>query len=784
MGKIDQAFSTATFKTGSILSEAPAAAFGNNGLSAIAQGIKDVGNGLYLNKKTSNQFAKEAKEKEDNLWLDKSLSEYNRGLTDYETDPQNNSRKDYLPGMLNKADADSEVHIEGAPSPEAAAKFREKARDSVDQRYGRVASKQANNEMAADAESLESTWGQTLSSFHQLSTTDSDGAAQDLIGGLANGIESVLSIYGDIAPDVARKMAASRTADTAMALAEKHPATARELVNESPFLEESTRQQILARVQKKKEEVSLLVKEDFGTAREKAVIAAKQEGRPTNIPLEDYKRIYDGEQAEVMKRRDDSIIEASVSAHTFLINSQGQLPGDRADSAEVFKKTLDVGDKLQAYEAIVQPALVRDAKLFDHDNVQWLTENNEHIQTLAKEIKAVEESGNNPQEVGPSGGPDGLGVIPPLGDTPPTEQGTVVRDPALSAGIREQYYNSLLRYQGTPIEGGDPKKFMNKPPGMRTILTKQQANYYANQINSGTIDDAVSTINGILQQYPNDDLRSHVIADLTSLPLDKVKPEYQIAFQNAKQPWIADYIGAVKSVKDTAELNIIDHAKLRTSIATNPSWVSFMSSTGGPQSQRSGELAGYFNAMETYAKSKIASGLSPKDAAQKAVEQILTSTMSPVEIPGPNKFLRGSNQQLWIPREMFGKLHSDTELKDYGRRMGLTLGYINPEDVDPNQFSAYSVQSDPEKRKDLIHRQIMDSGQFYPDPGGLTYRLTVKSANDGKQVDLRTKDGKLFQLPIDKLPAFSKRIDGEEHEDNVIKWNGKDRTPGYWNFTQ
>jgi hypothetical protein len=775
MAKIQQAFSSAEATTGSILSSARISAFGNSGLDMLAKGIGDLATGVAVNKKTADAIADAEKERKDILWTDRALSEYARKLTDFEVDPVNQVSPELLPSFIETAGSNVEAITEGAPSPEAAAQFREKARGVVDSRYARNAEKTAQNEMGMDLNSLETTWGTALSSYHQAVGVDAAAAATDLGTNFTNNSIAIMELYGQVAPELARKLVAKRTEDIALALVDKNPELAKKLVIGSEVLDEQSRQVLLGKLEKKKEEGSLILKEDFNLAREKTVIASQKTGAQASIPLSDYQQVYEGEQAAVMKQRDDAIIFASVSSHQFLGSVTGELPGVKQQKATDFEATLDTEDKMRAFSTIIQPALVRDQKLFDTDSVQWLTENNEQVQLLAKEIAAIEDSANTGIDNGP-------GVLPPRQDAPP--------DVDASAGTREQYYNTILKYQGYPVEGGNPTRFMNKPPGQRLLLTKQQANTYSGQINSGTIDDAVETIRSILHQYPNDELRAHAISDLTTLPVEKVKPEYQIAFQNAKQSWLPDYIGAIRGAKDTAEMSIIDGVKLNGEVNRNPTWASFVASIGGPQGQRSAELSGYRRAIETYAKDKMATtGVTASVAAEQAVAQILTSTMTPVRVRDTTTF-GGYKQELWMPREMFGKIHDDDDLKDYGRRMGIALTEIHPDDIDPNMFPDYSKQSDPKVRRKMISQQITKTAKYYPDPGGLTYRVTVASAVTGKQIDLRNKDGKLFQLPIDKLPAYSKRdSDGTEHADNVLQFDAKRFRDGhtttalFWNFT-
>jgi hypothetical protein len=783
MANIKVPFSSESISTGSILSSAPISAFNQgDGTQAIARGLQGLGQGILMNRKLTIAAEEKEKQRKDEIWLNQSLSNYTRGLTDFEVEPTNQARTDYLPAFLDKADQDASSLVESAPSPEAAAAFREKARGHVDSRYGRSADKSANNELAADINVLESTWGQSLSSYHQLAATDAGGAGSNLVDDYANSVESISNLYGDVSPELTRKMIGKRTEDIAMALADKNPEQAKNIVENSPWLDESSRQALLNKVEAKKTEVSLILKEDFNTAREKAVVASQKEGIKTNIPIEDYRAVYEGEQADVMKRRDDLLMDSYVSAHEFVGTTKGELPAIKQQKATEYEKTLDTEDKLRAFANVVQPALVRDQKLFETDNVQWLTENNEQVHALAKEIKALEESGAN---TGIDGGP---GVLPDKdGNAGPT-----VADPSLSAATREQYYNAILKYQGYPGEGDEPTRFMNKPPDMRALLTKTQANYYANQINKGSIDDVIGTIGGILDQFPNDDLRSRVISDLTTLPQEKIKPEYQVAFQNANQSWLPDYLGAVKSAGELPEMNVIDNAKIKATLASDPVWASFIRSTNGPQGQRSKELAGYFNAVETYAKAKIASGATPKVAVQQALDQLLTSTMKPVNVYAHAKGMwpfTNSNQELWLPREFNGKVHSDEELLDYGRRMGMAFTDINPWDVDPSQFPTYSALADSKKGMQSIYAQIEKTAQYYPAPGGTSYYLTIAGEN-GERINLRNREGKLFQLSLDTLPDF--RLDNGQ-PDNINQRRGMTgrkmkggwyETGKFWNFTR
>jgi hypothetical protein len=283
------------------------------------------------------------------------------------------------------------------------------------------------------------------------------------------------------------------------------------------------------------------------------------------------------------------------------------------------------------------------------------------------------------------------------------------------------------------------------------------------------------------------------------MPVSKIKPEFQIAFQNAGQPWLPDFIGALKSVGDLSSMGAVDSAKVKAAVATNGTWNAFRNSIMGPQNQRSAELGGYFDAIEVYAKTKmVKGGLTPTKAVDAAIEQILTSTMAPVEVTRPalnrmsmrtESSFSKTNQQLWIPNTLYGNRLDEKELADLGRRMGVALAHIHPDDLDPNQFPVYSQIADQQERRKLIYKQIVETGSYYPDPGGTTFRVTIKKPGEGgERVDLRTKDGKLFQLPIDKLPSYTTMVGNKKKGTNfpieAVDKDGYPTTGHFWNFTR
>lgn len=737
---------------------APLSAFGNDGVRAVARGLQDVARGIVINKKSRDELERIEKEKEDRLWIAKAMSEYGRGLTDFEVDPNNANDPNYLPRYNENAERERDRILGSAPSPEAAELFEIEARSTVDQRYARQAARSADNEIKADIRVFEEAWGTVMGDYHRLAAQDPEAAYTDLTNALGSETEMILDMYGEIAPDLAKEMIALRIKDAAIALIDKYPEKAKQLVNENgAYIDETSRQAILAKIERKSADLSLLAADDFNLVREENLLAAQrnQDWRP--IPLEDYQRLYPGEKGEVMKREDDRKLMAAAEAHTFLLSIGNLLPDQKAEKAREYAKTLKTEDQINAFAHIVEPILQEEARLYEYDGVAWLTQNNEELRVLQKDMQMAEEAYNDAVEYNSTPGAALLG-LPNDASGQPREDPAIIKQTLDDA--KRKYYNAVLRYQGAADP--DTKKtdaFLNRPRMQRHLLTRNEAQVYADHINGGDIDAAIATINGLMERYPTDEQRAQVIADLATLPKNGIDSRVKIAFQNKDQPWLPQFLGAVRSMKDLGQVGDTQRLDIKERLQSDPTWITFYNSVAGPQNQRHEEVNGYYNAIETYAQSGVLRGLSPKEAVDKAIDQVLTSTMKPVEVTRPSvpHFSTDvpwgpEDQTLWLPRKIGDRVFSDEELDNLGFTVGQLLTKISPEDVDMKQFPWADLDKDT--RRKLIRDHILSTGQVYLEPGGKALRLTVEDTSLGGQTDLRNKDGNFFRLPVEKIPHW------------------------------
>ena len=779
MPRIPTQYSTASILTGGNASASSPESFGFNPAAPLARAAQDVSDGLFLNAKAKQQIKKVSSDKENALWASKNASAIARTATDFEVNPVNRSRPDYLPSWMKHVDDATSTARESAPSPEAAEMLDAEVSSYVDRKYPSAAGLSAENEMMEDIGTLDQNWSDAITNYHKIAAVDKASAEIGLMADLDDSTLSIMRMYHDVAPQLEKKMMAQKFEDAILATAHPNPPLANGLLkNASGLLGQEKVTALQRQIDIAKETGMLQAKEDFRHQRETLIIGAVSKGANMEFPLTDYAALYTGEEAAIQKQRDDRQVKAAVEAHGFVKETAGQFPGERYAAQEKYAASLTTPEQLEMLTKVVLPAVNRDTELYQKDGVQWLQENNPVIKALKKEEAIL--AGNATGEDGTSfdGSP---GVLPPL-------VGPIDVNAANNAKLKT--YKATLRYQGLPQDGEDPKLFMGKPRSEQHLLTVGEANYYARHLNGGDIDAVVANVKGILDKYPDDALRAQVIQDLATLPKEPIKPEYQLVFQNADQPWLPQFIGNIRGAKDLEKVAEVDKTLLSASIKSSKVWQSFRNSIIGPQNSRATDVEGFYQAIELNAKGMmVANGLKPADAANKSIEQLLNSSMKPVEVSRAGfssssklnsdyGFWR-SDPEIWLPRtpQGFDKPLTDVELDNYGERMGTALANIHPDDVDISQFANLKQYGDSEKQKQLIHQNIVEFGRYYPEPGGAYYRITVPAAGGGRQ-DLRNKDGKFFRLNLKSLPKYEKM---------GLHWKGlelKGLSPDTWSLKE
>lgn len=773
MPKIPTTVSTASILgAGQRSSSAPAGAFGNDGVASLAQGFNDLAVGILQNKEARKEFEAKAKEKEDRKWLNQSLSEYQRRLTDFEVNPENRSKVDFLPNFLKYADEAAQEIMGRAPSSEAHEAFLEKQTSIVDSRYERSASVSASNSIRDDEMMLGDSWSSITSSYHKMAQVDPEAAANDLLSGLDETTGAIFDLYNDIAPETSKRLIYQKIEEAVFALSEKNPTRAKALIEANAFyIPEDRRKILMGVIEEKVEQGSLLLREDFNIYRERSLNNAIKHGTFEEVPLKDYQSVFPGEKAEVVKREDDMKKAAYVDSHEFLKSLQGLRPDAQLQKAEEYyekEKLYELNITDAAFKEVVIQEIFEQGKQYANDPTEWLRKNHSSVKILEKEVELVESTsaGVTTEE--------GLyGVLPPL-DPSELPEPVSAEEKALA---RTRYYESILRYQGNPGPDDNPDHFMSLPPNKRHLLTKQQAESYANTINSAEVDTVMGVIKSIIDEYPTEELQYQVLHDLATLPSQKINPVFQLAFENHDQTWLPKFIANVRNIETLEKVNEVDKKKVSAALSSNAIWASYSSAMNTPEDGRIDQIKGFRDAIDIHARAMVAQGMKPREAVDEAVKQLLLSTAVPTEIPvaatqvsyekngktvRPGTFIDRSfwldRPQIWIPKKPkgFSKTLTPEQIQNYGRRMGTALANIHPDDVDPEQFANIKGVND-KTRKELIHKHIILTGQYYPEPGGAEYIVTIEGETKGTRTALRNKDGSFFTLPLRNVPAYAKK---------------------------
>lgn len=324
---------------------------------------------------------------------------------------------------------------------------------------------------------------------------------------------------------------------------------------------------------------------------------------------------------------------------------------------------------------------------------------------------------------------------------------------------RGELNNLLLKYEGAPPEGADvaeAAKYHNVNRDQLSLLDDAEAEATAGQINQGSPQEALDRINAIMSVNGNESHQAIIMSDLMRLPEGKrLRGEYWVAYMNRNQPWVKDFLGAIKAPGATKEVSPDVEAHFTKELNTNPDWMAFVSSMPGDNFQRQGIAADVKNGIMLYAQALATrSGKGPGAMVDYAAGQVLNSVMRPISVNGHRQVMQRDKGD--------GKMMSDGQLREEADNLRLALSYINPADVNledqrGNAVFAFPAGATDELKRQMIRDTIKAKGFAVPSADGKSISFYVSNGLQSP-VELRDKSGAAFEVRRLELPDLTMRV--------------------------
>jgi hypothetical protein len=335
----------------------------------------------------------------------------------------------------------------------------------------------------------------------------------------------------------------------------------------------------------------------------------------------------------------------------------------------------------------------------------------------------------------------------------------------------ESLNSALLRYEGSPLPGDDPNKYLNLPMHEMSLLDKSQSEEYVRQISSAGPSDAGKILHGIIQQYnPRD--QGMVLNDLVDhgkLPADywamertygaPFQDKLSGAIQQGKQ--LRDTIGKVKGNSED------DLGKI---LATDTQWNDWSKNTASDNFQRQDIVSGTRSAVISYSLGMIQDGMTAEAATHKAVEDLTEWGKQTIRVNGHN---------MWVNDHTYpGTTEQFSQaVKDSISRLDVSQIKMTGEDGRP-VFPVLALAGHQSTANEALRAQLQSHVVPHLNRDGNSFSLYYEDG--GNLFQLRDTSDRPFNMDISDLPTYSReRVGyGAQRQSSERTWNRPDR--GGW----
>lgn len=676
----------------------------NPGVEALQPGVEALTGAVTAIGARQMHEEKRIKSEQDAVWVGETMEAERRHWIDWlakdenAADPEVSGRfADYAKTRINELSS-------GAPSERARLALRQNLANPMTRAYDEAVSLGRKASLSRLGESFDNRATTALSALR------AGGRFADAYDAWGNLYEDIDKHIGKFSPEAAKNLKGKYELDLIYATIDEEPEIARGLIEHSTLIDERQRRTLIKTLDTAEKAVSAEARYSFEKQRDDARARADL-GVAFDAPsTAEYAAIY-GKDAPAYEKQDQDYIGVMRGVFNEYSVIQDKHPGFQSQHVAKLAQTIETADDAIKVKKLAEKVSA-SAQLFDSDKVGWLSTNNEEVRRLNEKILASTESER--------------------------------------AALMSERAATLLRFQGPAPEDGPEKgsqRYLNLPENERSVLGSDEAEQYAAMVNKGAPSEALKQFDQLLAQFPDEQHRVIALNDMVRLPRGNrgVKQELQLAMQNRGAWWLDSYIAAVSHSGDVKTLGGVEQKDLESKLAANGTWLAFQRSMIGDNMQRANEVAGFRQGVLSFAQAQVLKGVNPKEAVTRSIDMLIGESLGFTEVNG---------RALVIPRQRNNKTtRTDDEVEDLGRRLAVSLSYVDPAKIDDSRFQIpEEVKGVP--RWQILRDQVTSRGFFQPLPDGQGVTLYVAD-DSGDITQIRDKKGRAFKILYDDLPLFT-----------------------------
>jgi len=708
---IPQQQSNGSVLTGSTGPNANPTAFGANlapigrGLQGLASGVEQFGEAQSLKIKQAQFESDKRKLQDSQRWVAVEDSAFRRNMAERMAEPEFLGSENMADLLVQHSEQYLQSKKEEAPDDETYEAFAAGVRDYVTSKYPQALIGAQQNKVENDLAAVSRVADNAFTTYTSSVDTDPNALSE---------LEAAVSkLYGQIEgfPEKTQKQLFK---DVRLGMVEtimdEEPEYAEAIVKKSEEFSPSEKKQLLSKIGRAREATTARDRWGFEEEVENAKIQMFDSPTASNPKSKaDYVALYGEDQGTVRWQQDNHDFDVRALSSAAAESVSWMKPDDQRREIQ---KSGEPRNKLEVDTLkMLETKLAANRRLYDTNRVGWMRAY--HPVVSAAFTKMQKTVGANRE--------------------------FAARD----------YYASVMKYQGFPQSGDDQRMYQGRNQADRQLLGDEEILTIANGINSGNPKEVLSRIDQVLKSFP-EELQYQVFDDLVNhAPAGKgISQAYQLAFQNRSAPWIDIYLGALSSSKDLAKISGERKANFESAFVATTAFQQLKQGMFGDTAGRTSELAGVIHGGVALAQVFANQGLSMEQAVVRASERLISETIG---------FTRINDQVLTFQKiKPDGGIRSQEEIDDIGRRLAVSLRYVDPRKIDITPFTTLRASGLPENSDELRHALYMDitaNGFWQPGKDGQSASLYV--SGDNGPIQVTDSNGYPFMIHFDELPDFT-----------------------------
>lgn len=707
----------------------------------VGAAINDAGSSLGQTASVLAQYDKVKKNQSDTQWVSNSMSQEQNYVNKWMADPVNNAKNTFADDLQQMLNDRQQTYEKDAPNDDARRAFSLQFNDFSTSRLNSAYNTSASNQINGLQTSVLTQIDDVVDGYRISRGIPNLDANKDLVNNITVTSASIDKMFGKIAPETARQLKDKLVTDSVYGVMDYSPDFARKVLDMGS-IEGHQRHAIESAIDEAERTKNSMDVAAFDQARQNQLAMVESGKSRDKIDHSLYYAHYSREQANAHILRDDTLIDIYNQTNDFVTkvspyNSSAQI-------AELQKMKEGVGTNPQtafrdqhAYE-LAATKIQDNLQAIHQDPVGYIVQHNPAIKKFSDQLSVAADAAKPV-------------ILKNMTDMMVRYQGPPTGNHELS--VEELSKEMSDPSYVSPSRGKDDSNYyFNIPRNQVSVLTKAQATQFAGQINHGSPKDALKTIDSVLSQYP-EEYRANAFNDMVKLPEgDRIKGEYWAAVLNKNATWVDDYLGVIQNADSIKKASTDKQSDFTKAMNSNVTWNQFANPLTSDNFQRESVTEDFKNGIMLYAMGlSQRSGMAPDAAIKTATDRILNSKLGLTSVNG---------KPVMVPREQSNGLNrTDVQVQDIGRRLNLSLNFIDPKEVKTsdefgrNIFPSLNMIGHEDQKAPALRDAMLKNGTFQTTPDG---KAAVLYYDDGiNHFEMRDKTGKAFMVRFDDLPKLT-----------------------------